>query len=58
MSEGDVNDKNIYQIVAVIRNDVHAMKEAARARAMREWGVIASAMGLIGTIALKALGWL
>ena len=41
-----------------MEKDLKEFADARKARATREWAVIMSGLGLVGTIMVKALGWL
>ncbi len=44
--------------VAVLQNKIETLEKAAAGRATREWAMVMTGLGLIGTIIVKNLGWL
>lgn len=44
--------------VAVLKNKLENLEKSLAGRATREWAIVMTGLGLIGTIVVKNLGWL
>ena len=58
MGRDDEDDGDIRVTVAVLKTKMDRLLEDQKSRAMREWGVMATLIGLLMTIIAKSQGWM